>query len=87
MKMKKRLFTATLASCLLACVTPVAWAKAEVTLKLGHIANEQHSWHKGSLKFAEEVAKAGYATEPTYAERLKGVIRTIERVVPEGGNK
>ena len=34
-------------------------------------------------KFAEEVAKAGYATEPTYAERLKGVIRTIERVVPE----
>lgn len=39
-------------------------------------------------KFAEEVAKAGYATEPTYAERLKGVIRTIERMIPlapEGG--
>ena len=32
-------------------------------------------------KFAEEVAKAGYATEPTYAERLKGVIRTIERLM------
>ena len=30
-------------------------------------------------KFAEEVAEAGYATEPTYAERLKGVIRTIEK--------
>lgn len=30
-------------------------------------------------KFAEEVAQAGYATEPTYAERLKGVIRTIEK--------
>lgn len=30
-------------------------------------------------KFAEEVAKAGYATEPTYAERLKVVIRTIEK--------
>lgn len=30
-------------------------------------------------KFAEEVSKAGYATEPTYAERLKGVIRTIEK--------
>lgn len=30
-------------------------------------------------KFAEEVANAGYATEPTYAERLKGVIRTIEK--------
>ena len=32
-------------------------------------------------KFAEEVAKAGYATEPTYAERLKRVIRTIERIM------
>lgn len=30
-------------------------------------------------KFAEEVANAGYATEPTYADRLKGVIRTIEK--------
>lgn len=30
-------------------------------------------------KFAEEVAQAGYATEPTYAERLKGVIDTIKR--------
>nr|DAT33959.1 MAG TPA: Muramidase (flagellum-specific) [Caudoviricetes sp.] len=30
-------------------------------------------------KFAEEVAQAGYATEPTYAERLKVVIRTIEK--------
>ena len=36
-------------------------------------------------KFAEEVAKAGYATEPTYAERLKGVIRTIVPLTPEGG--
>lgn len=32
-------------------------------------------------KFAEEVAKAGYATEPTYAERLKGVIRKVEELV------
>ena len=32
-------------------------------------------------KFAEAVAKAGYATEPTYAERLKGVISTIARRV------
>lgn len=30
-------------------------------------------------KFAEEVAKAGYATAPDYAEQLKVVIRTIER--------
>lgn len=30
---------------------------AEVTLKLGHLANEQDVWHKASLKFADEVAK------------------------------
>ncbi|MDO4642643.1 MAG: TRAP transporter substrate-binding protein [Cardiobacteriaceae bacterium] len=57
MKMKRRLFAAVASSCLLACLSPVALAKAEITLKLGHIANEQHSWHKGALKFAEEVAK------------------------------
>jgi tripartite ATP-independent transporter DctP family solute receptor len=28
---------------------------ADITLKLGHLANEENSWHKGSLKFAEEV--------------------------------
>lgn len=30
-------------------------------------------------KFAEEVAKAGYATAPNYAESLKAVIITIEK--------
>jgi TRAP-type transport system periplasmic protein len=29
---------------------------ADVTLKLGHLANEQNTWHKAALKFAEEVA-------------------------------
>jgi tripartite ATP-independent transporter DctP family solute receptor len=29
---------------------------AEITLKLGHLANEENIWHKASLKFAEEVA-------------------------------
>ncbi|EKM4465622.1 TRAP transporter substrate-binding protein, partial [Escherichia coli] len=28
---------------------------ADVTLKLGHPVNEEHSWHKASLKFAELV--------------------------------
>lgn len=28
---------------------------ADITLKLGHLANEENSWHKGALKFAEEV--------------------------------
>lgn len=30
-------------------------------------------------KFAEEIAKAGYATDPNYATSLKAVIRTIEK--------
>lgn len=33
-------------------------------------------------KFAEEIAKAGYATEPNYAATLKSVIKTIERNMP-----
>lgn len=28
----------------------------ELTLKLGHLANEQNSWHKASLKFGEELS-------------------------------
>ena len=31
-------------------------------------------------KFAEEVAKAGYATAPNYAESLKALIKEIEKV-------
>lgn len=34
-----------------------AFAKAEYTLKLGHLANEAHTWHQGSLKFAEAVER------------------------------
>lgn len=37
----------------LACSS--ALQAADITLKLGHIANEDNSWHKGALKFAEEV--------------------------------
>jgi tripartite ATP-independent transporter DctP family solute receptor len=29
--------------------------KPEYTLKLGHLANTEHTWHKGSVKFAELV--------------------------------
>ncbi|MBC06095.1 TRAP transporter substrate-binding protein [Thalassospira sp.] len=29
---------------------------AEVTLKLGHLANEQNAWHKAAVKFGEEVS-------------------------------
>lgn len=33
--------------------------------------------------FAEEISKAGYATDPNYAESLKAVIRKIERYFPQ----
>lgn len=33
-------------------------------------------------KFAEEVAKAGYASDPNYATVLKSVIKTIENNLP-----
>jgi len=32
-----------------------------------------------SYKFAEEIASAGYATDPNYAKSLKSVIQTIEK--------
>jgi len=34
-------------------------------------------------KFAEGIAKAGYATDPNYASTLKAVIKTIERNLPK----
>lgn len=39
--------------------------------------------HKGDpYKFAEMIAAAGYATSPTYADKLKKVIRMIEKEMP-----
>lgn len=32
-------------------------------------------------KFAEEIAKAGYATAPNYADSLKSVIKTVEKYI------
>ncbi len=32
-------------------------------------------------RFAEEVAKAGYATAPSYADKVKGVMNDIEKIV------
>jgi len=46
-----------LASLTLAAMLPVAaMAQKTLTLKLGHLANEQNSWHKASVKFGEELA-------------------------------
>ncbi|MFN4154376.1 MAG: TRAP transporter substrate-binding protein [Paracoccaceae bacterium] len=47
-----RLFAATATAALL---STAAFAQ-DVTLKLGHLGNEENIWHKASLKFAEEVA-------------------------------
>lgn len=55
--MNRRQFSALSAAVLLAIAPCTVWAKAEKVIKLGHIANEQHSWHLGSVKFAEEVKR------------------------------
>lgn len=52
----RRTFT-TLSAAVLLAISGQAYAKADTIIKLGHIANEQHSWHKGSQVFADEVAK------------------------------
>lgn len=57
MKLNRRQFTALAGAALLATPAIRAAHAADVTLKLGHLANEQNSWHKAALKFAEEVAK------------------------------
>ena len=44
------------ATCAMVALMGSAAAAAEVTLKLGHLANEENIWHKAALKFAEEAA-------------------------------
>lgn len=56
LKLNRRQFTAIAGASLLAAPALHA-ATAETTIKLGHLANEQNSWHKASLKFGEEVAR------------------------------
>ncbi|MDP0929278.1 TRAP transporter substrate-binding protein [Paracoccus onubensis] len=57
MKLNRRHFTALAGASLLATPAIHAAHGAEVTLKLGHLANEENSWHKASLKFGEELSK------------------------------
>jgi tripartite ATP-independent transporter DctP family solute receptor len=44
------------AGCALAALMGNSAIAAEVTLKLGHLANEENIWHKAAVKFGEEVA-------------------------------
>lgn len=53
--MKKGLRTA-LAVCALTIALASGAKAQEMTLRFGHVGNEDHSWHKGALKFAEELA-------------------------------
>lgn len=48
-------FTKLAASCTVAVLMSSASFAQEVTLKLGHLANEDNIWHKAVTKFAEEV--------------------------------
>lgn len=34
-------------------------------------------------KFIEEIAKAGYATDPNYATTLKSIAKSIEKIIPK----
>jgi tripartite ATP-independent transporter DctP family solute receptor len=44
------------AACALAALMGTSALAQDVTLKLGHLANEENIWHKAALKFGEEVA-------------------------------
>lgn len=47
--------TAAVATCVAALTTSAAFAQ-EMTLKLGHLANEQNAWHLAAVKFGEELS-------------------------------
>ncbi len=55
MKKIALLVAATLLASLVFSAAALAEKKPEFTLKLGHLANTEHTWHKGSVKFAELV--------------------------------
>ncbi len=55
MKKIALLVAAALLASLVFSAAALAEKKPEFTLKLGHLANTEHTWHKGSVKFAELV--------------------------------
>lgn len=57
LNLTRRVLAGTFGALLAFSLTGPAFAQAKVTLKLGHLGNEENVWHKASLKFAEEVSK------------------------------
>lgn len=56
-KLTRRAVAGVAGAFLALSVAGPALAQAKVSLKLGHLGNEENVWHKASLKFAEEVSK------------------------------
>ncbi|NJL72249.1 MAG: TRAP transporter substrate-binding protein [Candidatus Competibacteraceae bacterium] len=50
-----RLLSKALVAGLAGALVAGAASAADLTLKLGHLANERNSWHKASMRFADEV--------------------------------
>ncbi|WP_321345465.1 TRAP transporter substrate-binding protein [Breoghania sp.] len=57
MEITRRTFGLGVAASGAVLAAPAIAASTEVTLKLGHLANEKNPWHLASLKFGEELAK------------------------------
>ncbi|MDR1377627.1 MAG: TRAP transporter substrate-binding protein [Synergistaceae bacterium] len=81
--MKWKVFVAVLMVSVLSVLATPALAAPEYTLKLGHLSNEEHSWHKASLKFAEEVERlsGGRIVCQVFAnEQLGNEVDTIQAI-------
>ena len=57
LKLTRRALAGGFGALMALSVAGPVFAQAKVTLKLGHLGNEENVWHKASLKFAEEVSK------------------------------
>lgn len=55
MKQQRNLIRSGLVAACLATLTPVVALAADVSIRLGHVLPESHSWHQAATGFAEEV--------------------------------
>ena len=53
LKLTRRALAGSFGAVMALSVAGPALAQAKVTLKLGHLGNEENVWHKASVKFAE----------------------------------